>query len=294
MKNKQLIFCMAAVLIWSVNAPLAKVLLTTLPSFEIITLYAVFAFATMLLINAATGKLREVRRYTAKQLGQMAALGVIGPFLNAAFYNGGLARLSAQEACIVNYLWPIMLVLFSVLLLGERMSAAKAAAMLCSFAGIVVLSSGGEMSTGGSRFAGVVSCTLGAATYGLFSVLNKKLNYDQSITMMVMWPVVGVCAAAAGGLTKQWVPIGGAEWLGLIWMGVMASAMAYLLWSLALNGSEGTASMANLAYLTPFLSVVWSAVFLHEGFHLRALAALVLIVGGIVLQNAWSKRTERG
>ncbi|MBQ5535635.1 MAG: hypothetical protein IIU01_02650, partial [Oscillospiraceae bacterium] len=47
----------------------------------------------------------------------------------------------------------------------------------------------------------------------------------------------------------------------------------------------------NLAYLTPFLSVVISAIFLKEGLQLRALAALVLIVGGILLQNLHHPKT---
>ena len=289
--KKQFVFCMAAVLIWSTNATLAKFLMRTMPGFETIGLSALFAFLAMLVINAFTGKLKELKRYTRRQMAQMVALGVIGPFLNAAFYYNGLRRLTAQEACIVNYLWPIMLVLFSMLLLREKMTAAKAVAMLCSFAGIVVLCSGGEMSTGGSRFTGVVSCVLGAMTYGLFSVLNKKLDYDQNVTMMVMWPAVAVCALTASFATETWVPIRGLEWLGILWMGLISSALAYLLWSLALNGAESTAFLANLAYLTPFLSVVLSAVALREGLQLRALFALILIVGGIVLQSVWSERT---
>jgi drug/metabolite transporter (DMT)-like permease len=221
----------------------------------------------------------------------MAGLGVLGPFLNAAFYYEGLTRLSSQEACVTNYLWPIMLVLFSVLLLGERMTGAKAAAMLCSFAGVAVMSSGGAAQSGGGRPMGIVCCILGAVCYGLFSVLNKKADLDQTVTMMVLWPTTAACALLAGALTETWVPIRGMQWLGLAWLGIASNAVAYLLWALALGGERETAFIANLAYLTPFLSVVISAIFLKEGLQLRALAALVLIVGGILLQNVHRPKT---
>ena len=289
--KKQHLYGVIAILIWATAAPTAKALLSGLPNYEAIAIPCMFAAAFMLTANTLNGKIRLLRRCTAKELAIMAGLGVLGPFLNAAFYYEGLTRLSSQEACVMNYLWPIMLVLFSVLLLGERMTGAKAAAMLCSFAGVAVMSSGGAAQSGGGRPMGIVCCILGAVCYGLFSVLNKKADLDQTVTMMVLWPTTAACALLAGALTETWVPIRGMQWLGLAWLGIASNAVAYLLWAWALGGERETAFIANLAYLTPFLSVVISAIFLHEGLQLRALAALVLIVGGILLQNLHHPKT---
>ena len=289
--KKQHLYGVIAILIWATAAPTAKSLLSGLPNYEAIAIPCLFAAAFMLTANTLNGKIRLLRRCTAKELAVMAGLGVLGPFLNAAFYYEGLTRLSSQEACVMNYLWPIMLVLFSVLLLGERMTGAKAAAMLCSFAGVAVMSSGGAAQSGGGRPMGIVCCILGAVCYGLFSVLNKKANLDQTVTMMVLWPTTAACALLAGALTETWVPIRGMQWLGLAWLGIASNAVAYLLWAWALGGERETAFIANLAYLTPFLSVVISAIFLKEGLQLRALAALVLIVGGILLQNLHRPKT---
>lgn len=283
--KKQHLYGMIAILIWSTAAPTAKALLSGLPNYEAIAIPCLFAAAFMLTANTLNGKIRLLRRCAVRELAVMAGLGVLGPFLNAAFYYEGLTRLSSQEACVMNYLWPIMLVLFSVLLLGEQMTGAKAAAMLCSFAGVAVMSSGGAAQSGGGRLTGIVCCILGAVCYGLFSVLNKKADLDQTVTMMVLWPTTAACALLAGALTETWVPIRGMQWLGLAWLGIASNAVAYLLWAWALSGERETAFIANLAYLTPFLSVVISAIFLREGLQLRALAALVLIVGGILLQN---------
>ena len=113
---------------------------------------------------------------------------------------------------------------------------------------------------------------------------------NQNITMMIIWLTVAVCALVLGLMTENWVPIRGMQWLGIIWLGVVIDAVAYLLWALALKGTENTAAIANLAYLTPFLSLIVSAVFLKERIELRAIAALVFIIGGILLQNIWERK----
>lgn len=140
---------------------------------------------------------------------------------------------------------------------------------------------------------GIISSIIAAACYGLFSVLNKKADYNQNISMMVSWLVVAVCAMVVGLMIENWVSIKGVQWFGILWLGVVIDAVAYLLWALALKGAENTAQIANLAYLTPFLSLIVSAVFLKEKIELRAFAALIFIIGGILLQNFYEYRQKK-
>jgi drug/metabolite transporter (DMT)-like permease len=214
---------------------------------------------------------------------------MIGLFLYSALYYLGLSQLSSQEACILNYLWPIMLVFFSIVLLHEKLTVLKVLAMICSFSGVVILSSGGGSGTG-NHLLGVICCIAAAALYGLFSVLNKKADFDQRILMMVSWLTVAVVSAISGLIFEAWVPIVGKQWLGLLWNGVMINALAYLFWALALKESSSTAAIANLAYLTPFLSLFVSALLLHEKISLGALIALAFIIGGILIQNLKFKK----
>lgn len=86
--------------------------------------------------------------------------------------------------------------------------------------------------------------------------------------------------------------ISAVEFAGLSWLGIAINAIGYLIWALALQGTENTAKIANLAYLTPFLSIIVSAVFLKESLKLNALIALVFIIGGILLQNIVVKKRK--
>ena len=285
--KKNYIFALITILIWASMATMVKVLLADIPNLQALAVSGVFGFLFLLVINAKSGKLKKMKQYRLKDFGSMAGLGFLGLFLYSALYYYGIGQLGAQEACILNYLWPMMIVLFSCLILKERVTVLKCVAMVCSFLGIVILSLGKNEATGGNTTAGMVACIVAAACYGLFSVLNKKADYDQNITMMVIWLTVAVCSFAVGPFLEDWVPIRGMQWLGVLWLGVMTDAVAYLLWALALKGTEDTAKIANLAYLTPFLSVLISAVVLKEKIKPQALVALVLIVGGILLQSVF-------
>ena len=292
--KKSLIYGIICILLWSVMAPVIKVVVTGLPNLEALSLSSLVAFLFLLAYNAVKGKLPLLKTYRPCQLLTIAGLGAIGIFLYNVLYYYGLHELTVQEACIINYLWPIMTVTFSVLLLKERMTLPKAAAMLCSFAGVVILSLGGGLAGEGNRLAGMLCCFCAATLYGLFSVLNKKLDYEQNLSMMIFWLVSAVGSAALGLGTEEWIPLSGLQWAGIFWLGLTANAISYLLWALALKGVENTAVIANLAFLTPLLSMVFSAVFLKEEIRLRAVIALVFIVGGILLQNLWARRRERG
>ena len=288
--KKNYLYAVVTVLIWSTTAAIVKKMLYDIPNLEALSVSSFFAFLFLLIVNLKNGTVKEMRRYSVKDYAVMCGLGFIGLFVYSALYYYGLAQLTSQEACILNYLWPIMIVIFSCILLKEKFTIRKGAAMLCSFAGIVILSLGNGSSASGNTALGMISCIIAAACYGLFSVLNKKADYDQKICMMVVWLVAAVCPMILGLMTETWVPIRGTQWLGILWLGIVIDAVAYLLWALALNGAENTAKIANLAYLTPFLSLIVSAVFLGETIRLRALIALVFIIGGILLQNLRDNR----
>ena len=284
--KKNYVFAILTVFIWATMAAVVKLLLADIPNLQALSVSSVFAFVFLLLMNIKTGAVRQMRTYAAKDYLIMAGLGFLGLFLYTALYYYGIAELGPQTACILNYLWPIMLVIFSAVILKEKLTWVKWVAMLCSFLGIIILSAGNDGASTGNAWLGMIGCIVAAACYGLFSVLNIKTNYNPNIAMMVMWLTVAVCSAALGLFTETWVPVKDVQWVGLIWLGVVVDAVAYLLWALALKGTDSTAKIANLAYLTPFLSLVVSAVvFPEDGIQPRAVIALVFIVGGILFQS---------
>ena len=292
--RKSYLYASITVLIWATLATVVKIILSDIPNFEALTISSVFAFVFLLIMNIVNGSFKELKHYRLKDYLMMSGLGFLGLFLYSALYYYGISALSSQEACILNYLWPLMIVVFACILLKEKLTARKLIAMGMSFAGIVVLTVGtGGAASSGNRLWGIVACVTAAVCYGLFSVLNKKHSLNQNITMMWIWLTVSVCSLVSGLIFEKWQPIVGVQWLGLGWLGVVVNAVAYLLWAIALKNAEDSAKVANLAYLVPFLSIVLSSVVLKEQITVNMVIAVVLIVGGILLQSIRFRRSKQ-
>lgn len=157
MQGRVYFYAASAVVIWSTLAATAKSLLTAIPTFETLFLSSVIASLFLFVLQLARGGMRAFRAYDLRACAAMAGLGVLGLFFYLALYFYGLSQLTSQEACILNYLWPMMIVLFSALLLGEKITARTAAALLLSFSGVVVLTLGGEGHAAGNTALGALA-----------------------------------------------------------------------------------------------------------------------------------------
>ena len=290
--KKSYIYAGVTVLIWSTLATVAKLVLREIPNFQALAVSSALAFVFLLVLNIINGSIKEMKHYKPKDFLAMAGLGFLGLFMYSALYYFGIAELGSQEACILNYLWPMMIVIFACIILKERLTVKKIIAMLMSFTGIVVLSLGNGGDGSGGKLPGIIACVAAAVCYGLFSVLNKKHSLNQNVTMMWIWFTTAVCSFAAGMTFERWQPIGGAQWLGIAWLGIVVNAVAYLLWAIALKGAGDSAKIANLAYLVPFLSVFISWLVLGEQITLNAVFTLALIIGGILLQSIGMKKRK--
>jgi len=282
--KKNYLMAVITVLLWSSMAVIVKKIVGEIPNFETLFISGFFAFAFLLAVMVISGKIPVLLQYKRRELFTMGALGFLGLFLYSALYYYGISVLSSQVACILNYLWPMMIVMFSCLILKEPFTLRKIAAIVLSFAGVVVIAVSSASSEAAGPFSGIAACVLAAAFYGLFSVLNKKYSYDQTIMMMISWLVVALGGLIAGLLTEQWVSIRLSDWITLGCLGMLVDALAYLLWAKALNDSPDSAKIANLAYLVPVLSVILSSVVLGEKMGTAVTLAFVLIIAGIAIQ----------
>ena len=78
------------------------------------------------------------------------------------------------------------------------------------------------------------------------------------------------------------------ECLGFAWNGMFTMAVAATLWVMALSIGK-TEKISNLAYITPFVSMLWTALILHEKITIFSIVGIVVIVSGVLLQMSKSK-----
>ena len=176
-----------------------------------------------------------------------------------------------------------MSIVFALIILRERMTLPKTVAVVMSFAGVFTVAGDDIISLSTDSIIGTLFCFAGAVCYGLFTVLNKKSPYDKQVSMtMAMFTafVLSLVMMLAGGSSFA---VELSQLPGILWNGVFTMAAANLLWTLALSGGN-TAKVSNLAYITPFLSLVWTFTILGEPIKPASLIGLCMIVAGIFIQ----------
>mgnify|MGYP003293724301 CR=1 FL=1 len=282
--KKEYIYAGISIFLWSTTATVTKLLLGSLNSMQILAVSSSFAFIFLLILNLFKKKLSELKKYKIKDYLQIAGMGALGVFLYYLFLYLGTNKMLASQAFILNYLWPMMTVVFACIILKEKMTFRKILAIVLSFVGVIIVTANGNLlNIDNNTLIGALFCILAAISYGLFSVLNKYKGYDKYASMMLYYLTTFIICIIYLLITKTTINIGIGQAGGLLWSGIATSAIAFTTWALALQKGD-TAKISNLAYITPFLSLVWTYFFLKENISIYSVLGLVVIVLGIFIQ----------
>lgn len=277
-------YCLVAYTIfcWGTLPAITKLTLTSISNMQVLFISSLIAAGCLYLYLFLSGRTKLFRSLTRSDILQLVALGFLGNFLYSAFYYVSLRTLPSADACIINYLWPIIATICATVILHEKIKATEWLAILLSFAGVVIISTRGS----GLMMAnaqGVLFCVAGALCYGIFNVLNKKKGLDQVLCTAVYFTVTAVCSAPVLLIIGDMTPMSGVTWAGMLWLGVCIDALAIFAWGTALQMAE-VSVLSNLAYLTPVVAMIVSFITLGEPIELYAIMGMLFVLGGCLLQ----------
>ena len=281
--KKTYFYVAAAIFCWSTVATVSKLLLSTLDSFQLLCFSSLFAFLFLLVFNVVRGNFKEFKSYKAKDFFVSVIITIPSTVLYYLFYYSGADLMPASQAFIVNYMWPIMSIVFACIVLREKLTWRKIVAILISFAGVMISSQISFANVDKTMLLGAVLCLLGAMSYGLFTALNQKYNYNKWLSMMLGYLASFIVSFAIISFKGEVFMPNAVQWAGFAWNGIFTMAIANVCWVLALRLGN-TAKVSNLAYITPFVSLVWVAIFLKEKIEIYSIIGLIMIVLGIFVQ----------
>jgi drug/metabolite transporter (DMT)-like permease len=231
-------------------------------------------------------KLNLLRTLTPKEYLHSALLGLLNPFLYYLVLFKAYSILPAQEALVLNFTWPITLVLLSMPLLKQKIKPKSILAIIISFLGVFVIATRGSVTT--FRFTNITGVSLAVGSsliWALFWIYNVKDKLDATLRLFLNF-LFGSCFIFLSMLLFSEIALPtfngllGGAYIGLFEMGI-----TFLVWLRALKLSETTAYVANLIYLVPFLSIIVIHFAVGEQIFLSTLAGLGLIIAGIILQK---------
>lgn len=286
-QRKAVLHGLAAVLMWSTVASAFKLSLRHMAPAQLL-LYSSLASALCLAaILAAQGRLGLVLSMTRRQYVRSVLLGAVNPFLYYLILFAAYDRLPAQLAQPINYTWAITLTLLSIPLLGQKITRRDLLAVFVGYAGVVVISTRGDF-TGFSVESplGVGLALVSTVVWALFWIAGAKDDRDPVAGLFLNFAAslpltLAVCLATSG-----LAPRSGLGFLGAAYVGVFEMGLAFCLWLSAMRNAVNTARVANLIFLSPFLSLVFIHFVVGEAIMPSTFAGLALIMAGLAIQRA--------
>lgn len=281
--KKTYLYAGVSIFCWSTIATVCKLLLNELESIQLLWMDSLIAGIFLTILNLCLGNFRTCKNYKIKDYLLMAGIGLPGTFFYYIFYYSGTDIMPASQAFIINYLWPIMSVLFACILLKEKLTFKKIMAIVISFLGIALVVGGALKGFDKKILLGAGYCILGAVSYGIFTALNQKMNYNKMMTLMVSYFMTFIICTFINAYNGTLFSPRFEQMAGFLWNGIFTVAIANSFWIMALEKGK-TAKVSNLAYITPFLSTIWTSIFLNEEIAVNSIIGLIVIVLGIFIQ----------
>jgi drug/metabolite transporter (DMT)-like permease len=277
---------LGAVALWSTVATAFKVALGYMSPLELMWLASLVSWALMGVLVVRQGRLREA---LSRGWRTAAWAGLMNPVAYYLVLFAAYDRLPGQEAMALNYTWALAMAFLAVPLLGQRITRMDVLAGLVAYAGVWVIATRGQVFD--VDFAdplGVVFALASTLLWALYWLLNAR---DHRSPLVAQWqnfsvgvPVLTVLLLIGPGL--QWH--GGLAFGAGVYVGLFEMGIAFVLWQLAVHQVSRTAKVSNLIFLSPPVSLLLLFLVVGEPILSSTLIGLVLILGGLGLQQ-WQK-----
>ncbi|HYF89382.1 DMT family transporter [Azospirillum sp.] len=289
--NRATLVGFTAILMWATLAPLAT-LASMVPPFQLVATSFLLAF----LVGSGWTVLRgdNPLRYF-RQPPAAWALGVGGLFGFHFLYFMALQAAPPVEANLINYLWPLLIVLFSALLPGERLRACHVGGAVAGLAGTALLIArggngglGSGLSIDPAHLPGYAAALGSAVTWAGYSVLRRRLGQigeaptDAVSAFCLVTALLSLLCHLA--LEQTVWPETPAGWGAMLLLGLGPVGAAFFVWDYGVRHGDIRA-LGALSYLAPLLSTLLLVLFGLAANSGIIWVSCALIAGGSLLAS---------
>jgi len=290
-----------AVLLWSLNAVVAKVVLDS-AGLSSLRLAEVRSTGSALVLVAAVALLRPTTlRVGRRELGFLALFGIFGLAFVQLFYFVGIRRLDIGIALVIQYLAPVFVALWARFFVREPVRRRLWGAIALSLLGLVLVV---ELPGGSSLDGlGVAACLVTAVAYAVYVLMaERSLEGGRDVYSLLAWgfafatlfwavaqpwwtfPLEEVDGSASllGRLSGTSTPV----WLLLAYVVILGTVVPFVLFVSALHHVPAT-RVTIVAMLEPVLAALMAWIWLEEELGaLQILGGLVVLAGVVLAQTA--------
>ena len=287
-----ILLALAAVISWSTVATAFKVALTYLTHFEMLLIASLTSVLIFTIVLTFQHKWELVKQLNGKQWKELAFQGFLNPAAYYLILFKAYDMLPAQVAQPVNYAWPIVLLILLAVFAKQPIPSKKYIGMIISMSGVVMISLGtGQLSGMSVPITGVLLAAFSAFFWAGYWMVNNKHKHSidaivslfgsfvyGSLYLIVCIPFFGFSVPNLNGL------------LAGMYVGGFEMAIPFICFGIAMRITSNPTLINQLCYLSPFLSLFFIAMVLHEPIVITTYIGLTLIVAGIVFNEYFVKK----
>ncbi len=276
---------LAAASIWGGMYVVSKVLLDIIPPFTLIACRLILGILTLALALAW----RRPKAISALRFWQIFGVGTVGYGISLGFQFVGTKLSTAANGSLVTSATPAFVLPIAWLILHERITRTRLLALVVSTMGVLAVLDPSALRLNAGLFWGNVALLAAALTWALYSVLIRLVARDTGILTVSVVAFLGglPIAVPAAALELRTMPLGhitAGVVLGILFLGIIATALAMYLWNTAFALVE--ASRVSLTFFAqPVVGTFLGYILLHESISPLFLFGGLLIAVGLVLAS---------
>ncbi|MGE5679914.1 MAG: DMT family transporter [Bacillota bacterium] len=291
MQKKSLLYSLSAVLLWSTVATAFKLSLEGLDHIQLLFYSSLTSTIVLFLIVIFTPGLSLKKHLTKSDIKSSLLLGLLNPFLYYLVLFKAYSLLPAYEAQPLNYTWPITLSVLSAIVFKEKLKAMTIAGLLLAFSGVTLIATRGDLT--GLSFGnplGVILAVGSSIIWAVYWVINIKDRREASVKLFGAFAAGTIYSAIYLAVFSSFSVKMPLYTLGAVYVGLFEMGITFFLWMKGLSLSKNNANTSTLAYLSPFLSLIFIALILNEKIYFYSVLGLILIISGILVQQLFQQR----
>ncbi|XOB61386.1 DMT family transporter [Campylobacterota bacterium DY0563] len=290
-QNKAYKYALIAVFFWSTVAAVFKIALLTLNPITLLFYASVSSMLILFFIIVLNKQIKDVIFYIKNNLKLVLLLALINPFLYYLVLFQAYDALPAQEAQVINYTWALMLTFLSVIFLKQKLTINDiVAGIICYFGVLIIATKGEPFSLNFSNLNGVFLALFSTVLWSMYWIINTKNKVEPMIgvfsNFIISVPIIGLYGYFTGTL-QEVTEI--KELLAAIYVGFFEMGITFLFWLNAMKHAQSTSKIANLIFISPFLSLIFIHLLLGEEIYYSTLFGLITIILGLIIQQLKNK-----
>jgi len=279
---KAIFYTIACVFLWALIPVVSKIGQTNLDNHQFLFYSSLVSFLLFALLSFFTKSYKTFKKLDIAIWIKTVSLGFLGTYLYYILLYFGYKNAKGLEVLVLQYSWPIFIVLLSTVLLKERLTTKKILSIILGFVGVVLILTKGEIThIYLSNFRVDILVVIAAFSFALFSVLSKKVSLD-GYTLNTIYFLTATLCSFISMLTFSSFKIPDTHsLLPIIINGLFVNGISYLFWIKALRYAPAS-FVAPFIFLTPVISSLYLIFFFGETFlNVYFIGMVLVILSGI-------------